>query len=101
MELLINHISQLRLDRRDADNYDILSQISGIMDSAFAMLRFGCLLRRNVGYITIAGLETINYQNMIKQIRSTKLGIRTIPALVIYRVRCLYFLIFLGGIFYV
>lgn len=46
-----------------------------------------------------AGLETINYQNMIKQIRSTKLEIRTIPALLIARVRCLYFLIFLGGIF--
>jgi len=51
--------------------------------------------------MTSAGLETINYQNMMKQIRSIKLGIRTIPALVIYRVRCLYFLIFLGGIFYV
>jgi len=48
MELLINHISQLRLDRRDAGNYDILSLISVIMDSAFAVLRFGCLLRRNV-----------------------------------------------------
>ena len=51
-------------------------------------------------YMTSAGLETINYQNMMKQIRSTKLEIRTIPALVIYRVRCLYFLIFLGGFSY-
>lgn len=50
------------------------------------------------GYMTSAGLETINYQNMTKQIRNTKLEIRTIPALVIYRVRCLYFLIFLGGV---
>ena len=55
-------------------------------------------LRLTDGYMTSAGLETINYQNMTKQIRNTKLEIRTIPALVIYRVRCLYFLIFLGGI---
>mgnify|MGYP007127637082 CR=1 FL=1 len=50
--------------------------------------------------MTSAGLETINYQNMMKQISSTKLEIRTIPALVIYRVRCLYFLIFFGRAFY-
>ena len=40
----------------------------------------------NVGYMTSAGLETINYKNTVKQIRSTKLEIRRIPALVIYRV---------------
>ena len=54
------------------------------------------LMEANGGYMTSAGLETINYQNMMKQIRSTKHEIRTLPALVIYRVRCLYFLIFLG-----
>ena len=58
------------------------------------------MLRRvgNGEDMTSAGLETINYKNTVKQIRSTKLEIRRIPALVIYRVRCLYFLIFLGGI---
>ena len=42
-----------------------------------------------------------NYRIMMKLINSTNLKERRTPALLIARVRCLYFLIFLGGIFYV
>ena len=47
MELLINHISQLRLDRRDAGNYDILSLISVDAGSCVCGVEVVCALRRN------------------------------------------------------
>lgn len=37
-------------------------------------------------YMTSAGLETIKYQNMMKQIRSTNIEIRRMPALVMARI---------------
>ena len=50
MELLINHISQLRLDRRDAGNYDILSLISVDAGSCVCGVEVVCALRRNCLY---------------------------------------------------
>jgi len=56
-------------------------------------------LRITAGAMSSAGLEPQNYQIMMKLINSTNLEKRRNPALLIARVRYLYFLIFLGGIF--
>ena len=48
--------------------------------------------------MTSGGLRVQNFQIMMKLINSTNIEERRNPALLIARVRCLYFLIFLGGI---
>lgn len=69
----MNHTRQLRLDRRDAGNYDTLSLIDGIMDSVFAVLRFGCLLRRNGTQVCLVpDLELQTCQNSRNYERSRK-----------------------------
>ena len=64
------------------------------------MLGVGCpTVATNGGAMSSSGLRTINFQNMTMIIDSTNFQIPTPPLLLIARVRCLYFLIFLGGLF--
>ena len=58
-----------------------------------------CPIAYNVGAISSSGLRTINFQNMTMIINSTNFQTPRNPLLLIARVRCLYFLIFLGGLF--